>query len=109
LWLAPVAFAVDPATIYADYVADGKLSCAYSRADLQATLNGVTLNQYGDPYVAAGLERAIRRQLAPGGCARRDRRSSGIWWTLTIVGIPAVVVFLVGGWSARRAHLRPSQ
>ena len=109
LWFAPVAAAVDPSTIYADYILDGKLSCKYSRADLQAALLGATLNQYGDPATVAGITKAIRGQLAPGGCARANGASGGIWWTWVVVAIPVLVVLGTGGWGARRLFLRPSQ
>jgi hypothetical protein len=109
LWLAPPALAADPTTIYADYTVDGKLSCKYSRADLEAALVGATLNQYGDPYTIAGLKKAIRRQLAPGGCARPDS-SSRTWWILLLVGLPALAALGTGAWSVRRAFFRrPAQ
>jgi hypothetical protein len=109
LWLAPAAVAADPTAIYADYTLDGKLSCRYTRADLQAALRGVALNQYGDPFTVAGLKRAIRRQLAPGGCARANSGSSGIWWIWFVVGLPLLVALGTGAWSVRRAFFRPAQ
>ena len=109
LSFVPVAAAVDPSTIYADYILDGKLSCKYSRSDLHAALLDATLNQYGDPYTVARIEKAIRQQLGPGGCARPNRGLSGLWWTSMVVGIPALIVFVIGGWSAKRASSRRSQ
>lgn len=109
LWLAPAAVAADPTAIYADYTLDGKLSCRYTKADLRAALRGVALNQYGDPFTVAGLKRAIRRQLAPGGCARANSGSSGIWWIWFVVGLPLLVALGTGAWSVRRAFFRPAQ
>jgi hypothetical protein len=109
LWLAPAAFAADATAIYADYAVDGKLSCKYTRADLRAALLSAALNQYGDPYTIAGLKKAIRRQLAPGGCARPDSRSSRSWWILIVVGLPALAAVGTGAWSVRRAFFRPAQ
>jgi hypothetical protein len=109
LWLVPSASAADPSTIYADYSVDGKLSCKYSRADLRGALLGATMDQYGDPYTVAGLKKAIRKQLAPGGCARRASSSSGFWWTAIVLGIPALMVFVAGGWAARHARFWSSQ
>jgi hypothetical protein len=66
------------------------------------------LSQYGDPYTIAGFRRAIRKQLAPGGCARSNG-SSDVWWIWTVIGVPAVIVFVIGGWSAKRASSGPAQ
>ena len=109
LWVVPSAQAADPSTIYADFAVDGKLSCEYPRADLQGALLGATMDQYGDPYTVAGLKKAIRKQLAPGGCARRVSSGSGFWWTWLVLVIPALVVFAAGGWAARHARFRSTQ
>jgi hypothetical protein len=109
LWLAASGAAADPSTIYADFAVDGRLSCEYSRADLHGALMGATMDQYGDPYTVAGLKKAIRRQLAPGGCARRAGSASGFWWTTIVLGIPALLVFVAGGWAARHARSPSSQ
>ena len=106
LWLAPGATAADPTSIFSDYMLDGKLSCKYSRADLNGALLDATLSQYGDPYTIAGFKKAIRRQLAPGGCARANAGSSGTWWTAVVIGIPILAVLAAGGWTARRALFR---
>jgi hypothetical protein len=111
LCLAPAALAADPTQIYADYTLDAKLSCKYSRADLEAALVGATLNQYGDPYTISGLKRAIRKQLAPGGCALPDSsRSSRVWWAFLVLGLPLALALGTGAWSVRRAFFRrPAQ
>jgi hypothetical protein len=110
LWLTPTALAADPTAIFADYTLDGKLSCKYSRADLQAALVGTTLNQYGDPYTIAGLKKAIRKQLAPGGCARPDSSSSRNLWLFLVIGLPLLLALGTGAWSVRRAFFRrPAQ
>jgi hypothetical protein len=100
--------AADPSILYADFSADGKLSCQYSRSDLQAALAGAALSQYGDPYTVGRFKRAVNAQLAPGGCARSSE-SSSLWFTWTAAGVPALFVFLIGLWSARRASSRPRQ
>jgi hypothetical protein len=102
LSLSFTASAASPTAIYSDYVADGKLGCNYSRTDLRAALDSTALNQYGDPYAIEGFQRAVRRELAPGGCAS-SAGSGGFWWTWLVIGIPAVIVFVVGGFAAKRA------
>ena len=69
---ASTAYAASPGVVYSDFAQDGKLSCGYSRSDLEAALRSGTLNQYGDPMTLAGMKLAVRKQLA-GGC----KRSSG--------------------------------
>src|SRR5919109_3232748 len=93
----------DPSVLYADFSADGKLSCKYSRADLHAALAGAAVSQYGDPYTVRRFTRAVNAQLAPGGCARSSS-SSGLWWTSTAVGRPAPIVFLVRRGGAQGAR-----
>jgi hypothetical protein len=107
LWLAPAAGAADPSAVYTDFGLDGKLSCKYTRAELQATLNDATINEYGDPYAIAGLKAAIRRQLA-GGCARSVRGSVPPRSSSILIGGGAFL-FLLGacGWAARRAVAGP--
>ena len=61
-----------PGDVYNDFVADGKLSCNHSRADLLAVLRSGSLNQYGDPLTLARLKLAARKQLA-GGCRHTSR------------------------------------
>jgi hypothetical protein len=100
--------AADPSVLYADFSADGKLSCKYSRSDLHAALAGAALSQYGDPYTVGRFKRAVNAQLAPGGCARSSE-SSSLWFTWTAAGVPALFVFLIGAWSARRASSGPRQ
>ena len=63
------ALAASPAKIYSDYVQSGRLSCSYSRSDLEALLRSGTINQYGDPLTLARLKLAARRRLA-GGCQK---------------------------------------
>jgi hypothetical protein len=63
------ALAASPAQIYNDYVRSGRLSCSYSRGDLQALLRSGSINQYGDPLTLAHLNLAARRHLA-GGCQK---------------------------------------
>lgn len=64
-----------PGDIYSDFAQDGKLNCNHSRADLKAALRSGSINQYGDPYTAARLKLAVRRQLA-GGCRANDSASA---------------------------------
>ena len=107
LWLAPAAAATDPTAVYSDFAADGKLSCGYSRADLQATLHDAKLNEYGDPYTIAGLKVAIRRQLA-GGCGRLSSGSGDSSSRSILIGVGAFVVLLgAGGWFAKRSLGKP--
>jgi hypothetical protein len=100
--------AADPSALYADFSGDGKLSCKYSRSDLRAALAGAALSQYGDPYTVGRFKRAVNAQLATGGCARSSE-SSSLWFTWTAAGVPALIVFSIGVWSARRASSRPRQ
>jgi hypothetical protein len=100
LWLAPAAAATDSTAVYTDFASDGKLSCRYSRADLEATL-------HGDPYTTAGLKVAIRRQLA-GGCANRSGGAGGLRSNSTLIGVGALLLLLgAGGWFAKRSLGNP--
>src|SRR5919109_3473626 len=76
VWAAS-ALAASPAKIYSDYVKSGRLSCSYSRSDLEALLRSGTINQYGDPLTLARLELAARRHLA-GGCQKRSGSRSSV-------------------------------
>lgn len=107
LWLAPAAAATDSTAVYTDFASDGKLSCRYSRADLEATLHDAKLNEYGDPYTTAGLKVAIRRQLA-GGCANRSGDAGGLRSNSTLIGVGAFLLLLgAGGWFAKRSLGNP--
>jgi cobalamin biosynthesis Mg chelatase CobN len=66
---AASALAASPAQIYSDYVSSGRLSCSYSRGDLEALLRSGSINQYGDPFTLARLKLAARRHLA-GSCQK---------------------------------------
>ena len=68
VWAAS-ALASSPAQIYNSYVQTGRLSCSYSRADLEALLRSGSINQYGDPLTLARLKLAARRHLA-GSCLK---------------------------------------
>src|SRR5919198_129966 len=68
VWAAS-ALASSPAQIYNSYVRSGRLSCSYSRGDLEALLRSGSINQYGDPLTLAHLKLAARRHLA-GGCQK---------------------------------------
>jgi hypothetical protein len=63
------ALASSPAQIYNDYVRTHKLSCSYSRGDLEALLRSGSINQYGDPLTLARLKLAARRHLG-GSCQK---------------------------------------
>jgi hypothetical protein len=102
LWLAPAAAATDATAIYSDFAADGKLSCSYSRTDLETTLHDAKLNEYGDPYTIAGLKVAIRRQLA-GGCGHLSSGSGDSGSHSILIGVGAVVLLGAGGWFAKRS------
>jgi hypothetical protein len=107
LWLAPAAAATDPTAVYTDFASDGKLSCRYSRADLEATVHSAKLNEYGDPYTTAGLKIAIRRQLA-GSCARGTDGSGGSRSNSILIGAGALLLLLgAGGWFAKRSLGNP--
>ena len=68
VWAAS-ALASSPAQIYNSYVQTGRLSCSYSRGDLEALLRSGSVNQYGDPLTLARLKLAARRHLA-GSCRK---------------------------------------
>jgi hypothetical protein len=103
LWLVSASGAANPSAVYTDFGLDGKLSCKYTRAELQ----DATLNEYGDPYTIAGLKAAIRKQLA-GGCAGAVRGSTPPTSRSILIGGGAFL-FLLGacGWVLRRAVLGP--
>jgi hypothetical protein len=106
LWLAPAAAATNPAAVYTDFGLDGKLSCSYSRAELEAALHNATLNEYGDPYTVAGLKVAIRRQLA-GGCAHGGRAGAVGSSSILIGGGAFLLLLGAGGWCAKRSLGNP--
>lgn len=67
LALTPTALAAappNPADVYADFAAHGRLTHVYPRALLQSIIDDASLNQYGDPLVMLRLRRAARLQLA---------------------------------------------
>jgi hypothetical protein len=70
VWTAS-ALAASPAQIYNNYVRSGRLSCSYSRGELEAVLRSGSINQYGDPLTLARLKLAARRHLA-GSCQKRS-------------------------------------
>ena len=81
VWAAS-ALAASPAQIYNGYVRSGRLSCSYSRGDLEALLRSGSINQYGDPLTLARLKLAARRRLA-GGCQKPSGSTVSVGGTTT--------------------------
>lgn len=63
LFVPAGAGAATPHAIYQDFAADGNLSAAYSRAELEAALRSALLQGYGETG-GAGLRPALEQRLS---------------------------------------------
>jgi hypothetical protein len=89
-----------PQDIYDDFATNGKLTRAYTDAELQAYLNDSTLAQYGDNDIKKRLDDVVKDRLS-----RQEYPFTGFQIAILVV----VVVALVGGGFALRQLSRPKK